>query len=138
MTWLSYALLSALFASLTAIFAKIGLQGIDSDFATFIRSIMIVGIIALWLSYLNKWQNPQNIELKQWLFLFLSAAATGFSWLFYFKALQIGKAAHVAPVDKLSIVFVALFASLFLGETLSIREWIAILIILTGIILLIF
>ena len=121
MNWFFYALLSALFAALTAIFAKTGLQGIDSDFATFIRTVMIVFIVALWVSYLGKWQPLATVGGKQWLFLGLSAAATGLSWLFYFKALQLGHASHVAPVDKLSVVFVALFAAAFLGERLSAR-----------------
>ena len=136
MTWLFYALLAALFAALTAIFAKIGLHGIDSDFATFIRTVMIVFIVALWVSYLGKWQPLAQITHRQWLFLFLSAAATGFSWLFYFKALQTGSAAHVAPVDKLSVVFVALFAVTFLGERLNAREWLGIALIVGGIVLL--
>lgn len=136
MSWLFYALLAALFAALTAIFAKIGLQDINSDFATFIRTVMIVFIIALWVSYLGKWQSFADISGRQWGFLFLSAAATGFSWLFYFKALQIGQAAHVAPVDKLSVVFVAVFATLFLGERLSAREWFGIVLIVGGVLLL--
>lgn len=136
MSWLFYALLAALFAALTAIFAKLGLHGIDSDFATLIRTVMIVFIIALWVGYLGKWQPLAQITHRQWLFLFLSAAATGFSWLFYFKALQTGSAAHVAPVDKLSVVFVALFAVAFLGERLSAREWLGIALIVGGIVLL--
>ena len=99
MNWFFYALLSALFAALTAIFAKAGLQGIDSDFATFIRTVMIVFVLALWVSYLGKWQPLASVGGRQWLFLGLSAAATGLSWLFYFKALQLGHASHVAPVD---------------------------------------
>ena len=136
MSWLFYALLAALFAALTAIFAKIGLQGIDSDFATLIRTVMIVFIVTLWISHLGKWQPLAGITGKQWLFLFLSAAATGFSWLFYFKALQIGDAAHVAPVDKLSVVFVAIFAVTFLGERLNAREWLGIALIVVGVLLL--
>lgn len=134
MNWFFYALLSALFAALTAIFAKTGLQGIDSDFATFIRTVMIVFIVALWVSYLGKWQPLATVGGKQCLFLGLSAAATGLSWLFYFKALQLGQASHVAPVDKLSVVFVALFAAAFLGERLSAREWLGIVLIVAGVI----
>ena len=121
MSWLFFALLSALFAALTAVFAKLGLQGLDSDFATFIRTLFIVGIVALWVSFLGKWQP-------------LSAAATGLSWLFYFKALQLGQASHVAPVDKLSVVFVAFFSVMFLGERLSAREWLGIVLIVVGVI----
>ena len=133
MSWLFFGLLSALFAALTAIFAKLGLQGLDSDFATFIRTLFIVAIVALWLSFLGKWQSPATVSGRQWLFLALSAAATGLSWLFYFKALQLGQAAHVAPVDKLSVVFVAIFAVTFLGERLSAREWLGIALIVGGV-----
>lgn len=134
MSWLFFALLSAVFAALTAIFAKIGLEGLDSDFATFIRTVFIVGIVALWVSFLDKWQSPATVGGKQWLFLALSAAATGLSWLFYFKALQLGQASHVAPVDKLSVVFVAFFSVTFLGERLSGREWLGIALIVVGVV----
>jgi membrane protein len=134
MSWLFFALLSALFAALTAVFAKLGLQGLDSDFATFIRTLFIVGIVALWVSFLGKWQPLAAVGGRQWLFLALSAAATGLSWLFYFKALQLGQASHVAPVDKLSVVFVALFSVTFLGERLSTREWLGIVLIVVGVI----
>ena len=134
MSWLFFALLSALFAALTAVFAKLGLQGLDSDFATFIRTLFIVGIVALWVSFLGKWQPLAVVGGRQWLFLALSAAATGLSWLFYFKALQLGQASHVAPVDKLSVVFVALFSVTFLGERLSAREWLGIVLIVVGVI----
>lgn len=133
-SWLFFALLSAVFAALTAIFAKIGLEGLDSDFATFIRTVFIVGIVALWVSFLGKWQSPATVGGRQWLFLALSATATGLSWLFYFKALQLGQAAHVAPVDKLSVVFVAFFAVAFLGERLSAREWFGIALIVCGVV----
>lgn len=134
MSWLFFALLSAVFAALTAIFAKIGLEGLDSDFATFIRTVFIVGIVALWVSFLGKWQSPATVGGKQWLFLALSATATGLSWLFYFKALRLGQAAHVAPVDKLSVVFVAFFAVAFLGERLNAREWFGIALIVCGVV----
>ncbi|RIY38593.1 hypothetical protein CKF58_03985 [Psittacicella hinzii] len=136
MGWLIYALLAAIFAALTAIFAKIGLNGINSDFATFIRTVFIVAITAAWVSYLGKWQSFSSITAKQWLFLFLSAAATGFSWLFYFKALQMGSASHVAPVDKLSVVFVAVFAFIFLGEKLNLREMGGLALIVIGVLVL--
>ena len=135
MSWLFYALLAALFAALTAIFAKIGLQGIDSDFATLIRTVMIVFIVTLWISHLGKWQPLAGITGKQWLFLFLSAAATGFSWLFYFKALQIGNAAQVAPIDKLSVVLVTVFGVVFLGERLSGTNWLGVCLIAAGAVL---
>jgi len=133
-SWLFFALLSAVFAALTAVFAKLGLQGLDSDFATFIRTVFIVGIVALWVSFLGKWQPLTAVGGKQWLFLALSAAATGLSWLFYFKALQLGQASHVAPVDKLSVVFVAFFSVAFLGERLSGREWLGIALIVVGVV----
>ena len=134
MSWLFFALLSAVFAALTAVFAKLGLQGLDSDFATFIRTVFIVGIVALWVSFLGKWQPLAAVGGKQWLFLALSAAATGLSWLFYFKALQLGQASHVTPVDKLSVVFVAFFSVAFLGERLSGREWFGIALIVVGVV----
>ena len=95
---------------------------------------MIVFVLALWVSYLGKWQPLATVGGRQWLFLGLSAAATGLSWLFYFKALQLGHASHVAPVDKLSVVFVAFFAAAFLGERLSAREWLGITLIVAGVI----
>ena len=108
-TWFYWALASAFFAALTAIFAKAGLQGIDSDFATFIRTLVIIAALAAFLSYAGKWQGVGDFSAKNWTFLILSGLATGASWLAYFKALQMGEASKVAPVDKFSIVLVALF-----------------------------
>ncbi|RIY33537.1 hypothetical protein CKF54_02710 [Psittacicella hinzii] len=136
MSWIAYALLSAVFAACTAIFAKIGLVGINSDLATFIRTCFIVAITATWVSYLGKWESVSSIGLKQWIFLFLSATATGLSWLFYFKALQSGPAAHVASLDKLSVVFVGVFAFIFLGEKLTLRECIGLALMVIGILIL--
>jgi transporter family protein len=132
--WLYWALLSAVFAALTAIFAKIGIQGVNSDFATLIRTIMIVVILAGFVYFTGKWSNPFQLTLKTWLFLGLSSLATGASWVCYFRALQLGDASKVAPVDKLSVVLVAIFAFLFLGERLSFREWLGILMIASGVI----
>ncbi|HEZ5178850.1 TPA: EamA family transporter, partial [Neisseria meningitidis] len=114
--WLFWALASAGFASLTAIFAKMGLQGIDSDFATFIRTLVILAALLLFLTYTGKWQGVNGFTGKNWTFLILSGLATGASWLAYFKALQLGNASQVAPVDKFSLVLVALMAVVFLDE----------------------
>lgn len=131
--WLFWALLSAIFAALTAIFAKVGLQGIDSDFATLIRTIIIVFILIFMVLMMGKWQNPSSLSAKTWLFLILSALATGASWLCYFRALQMGNASQVAPIDKLSVILVVLFAVIFLGERPSIQEYIGILLIGVGV-----
>lgn len=134
--WFFWAALSACFAALTAIFAKIGIQGIDSDFATLIRTVLITLVLAPFVWLAGKWSNPLSLPGKAWLFLTLSALATGASWLCYFRALQLGDASKVAPVDKLSLVLVALFACLFLGERLSLREWLGLALVATGVLLL--
>lgn len=136
--WLYWALASAVFASLTAIFAKVGLQGIDSDFATFIRSIVIIIALMAFLSYTGKWQPLSSLTNKNWIYLILSGLATGLSWLAYFKALQMGNASQVAPIDKLSLVLVTIFAVLFLGERPSGQEWLGIGFVAAGILLLAF
>jgi transporter family protein len=137
-SWQGWALLSAVFAALTAIFAKIGVENVNSDFATLIRSVIIVGVLCVLLSLTGNWQNPSTISGRTWLFLTLSALATGASWLCYFRALQIGDAAKVAPIDKLSIVMVAVFAVIFLGEKLSGVNWLGIGLIAAGTILVAF
>ncbi len=124
--------LSALFASLTAIFAKVGIANINSDFATFIRTLVIVAASGLFLLVTNQWQSPASIAPRSWVFLVLSGLATGASWLCYFRALQIGEAARVAPIDKLSVVFVAGLAVAFLGERLSTSNWLGIVMIAAG------
>ena len=134
--WFYWALLSAVFASLTAIFAKIGLEGVDSDFATLIRTIIILFAITAFVYYTGKWSDPFTLKPKTWTFLTLSGLATGASWLCYFRALKIGDAAKVAPVDKLSVVLVALFAVLFLGERPAAKDWLGIFMIGGGVILL--
>ena len=134
--WFYWALLSAVFASLTAIFAKIGLEGVDSDFATLIRTIIILFAITAFVYYTGKWSDPFTLKPKTWTFLTLSGLATGASWLCYFRALKIGDAAKVAPVDKLSVVLVALFAVLFLGERPAAKDWLGIFLIGGGVILL--
>lgn len=135
-SWQVWALGSAVFAALTAIFAKIGITEVNSDFATFIRTVVILIAIALMLTLAGNWQAPGSVPMKSWIFLILSGLATGASWLCYFRALQIGKAAQVAPVDKLSVVLVAVFAVLFLGEQLSTAHWIAVMMIGGGALLL--
>jgi transporter family protein len=136
--WFYWALLSAAFAALTAIFAKIGLEGIDSDFATLIRTVVIVLILTGFVYFAGKWSNPFALRPKTWVFLTLSGLATGVSWVCYFRALQIGDASKVAPVDKLSLVLVALFAVIFLHERPSIREWFGILMVGAGVLILAF
>jgi bacterial/archaeal transporter family protein len=136
--WLLWALLSAVFAALTAIFAKIGIQGVDSDFATLIRTAIIIVILAGFVWFAGKWSNPFYLPTRTWQFLTLSALATGASWLCYFRALQLGDASKVAPVDKLSLVLVAIFAFAFLGERPTLREWSGIAMIAGGVLVLSF
>jgi transporter family protein len=130
--WQFWALASAAFAALTAIFAKIGIENINSDFATFIRTIVILAVIALILLGSGAWQPFSDISGRTYLFLILSGMATGGSWLCYFRALKIGSAAQVAPIDKLSVVLVAVFGVAFLGERLSSLNWLGIVLIAGG------
>ena len=132
--WLVWATLSACFAALTAIFAKAGLRQIDSDLATLIRTVIIAFVLSLLVWGLGKWQNPLLLSGKTWLFLTLSAFATGASWLCYFRALQLGQVSQVAPIDKLSVVLATLFAVLFLGERPSVQEYLGIILIALGVI----
>ena len=134
--WLFWALLSALFAALTAIFAKIGIQNVDSDLATLIRTIVLIVPLALFVWLAGKWTNPLELSAQTLVFLTLSALATGASWLCYFRALQLGDASKVAPVDKLSVLLVAIFAVVFLGERPGLREWSGIGLIGAGVVLL--
>lgn len=134
--WFFWALLSALFAAGTAIFAKIGIRGVDSDLATLVRTFIIFFVLAAYIAVLGKWSNPLRLPGKTWAFLALSALATGASWVCYFRALQIGEASKVAPVDKFSLVLVALFAFVFLGERPSLREWSGIACVALGVVIL--
>jgi transporter family protein len=136
--WFFWALLSAVFAALTAIFAKIGLEGVDSDLATLVRTAVIMAVLAAFVYVTGKWSNPLELSSRTLLFLVLSGLATGASWVCYFRALKIGDASKVAPVDKFSLVLVAIFAFLFLGERPSIREWTGILMIGAGVLVLAF
>lgn len=134
-SWPLWALLSAAFAALTAIFAKIGVENVNSDFATFIRTIVILCAAGLMVYITGNWQQPSAISGRTWLFLVLSGLATGASWICYFRALKLGDAARVAPIDKLSVVFVAAFAVLFLGEKLSLSNWLGVVLIACGAVL---
>jgi transporter family protein len=136
--WFFWALLSAVFAALTAIFAKIGLAGVDSDYATLVRTVVILAVLSGFVSFAGKWSDPFQLSAKTWVFLVLSGLATGASWVCYFRALKIGAASKVAPVDKLSLLLVAVFAFLFLQERPSAREWTGILLVGAGVLILAF
>ncbi len=136
--WFYWAILSAIFAALTAIFAKVGIRGVDSDLATLIRTAFIMVILSCFVWFAGKWSNPFELPSKTWLFLGLSGLATGASWVCYFRALQMGEASKVAPVDKLSLVLVAIFAFAFLGERPSLREWSGIALVAGGVLVLAF
>ena len=118
-SWQIYALGSALFAGLTVLFGKIGVAEVKSDLATFIRTLVILALTAFIVSVRGEWQKPQNISRHTMLFLTLSGVATGLSWLCYYRALQLGPASRVAPVDKLSVVFAIVLAFLFLHEQIT-------------------
>ncbi len=117
--WQLYALGSAFFAAMTAIFGKVGVTQMNSDLAIFLRTIVILIIAAAFVTFREEWQSPQSFPLKSIIFLVLSGTATGLSWLCYYKALQLGPASKVAPIDKLSVVLVVIFGIIFLGETLT-------------------
>ncbi len=134
-SWQIWALLSAAFAALTAIFAKIGIEGVKSDFAPLIRTVVIVCVLSLILLATGQWQPLGSISRKTYLFLVLSGLATGGSWLCYFRALKLGDAARVAPLDKLSVVLVAVFGVMFLGERLAAPNWLGIALIAAGAVL---
>lgn len=134
-SWQSWALLSAVFAALTAIFAKVGVENVNSDFATFVRTIVILGAAAAMVTITGSWQTPGAISGRSWTFLVLSGLATGLSWICYFRALKLGNAAQVAPIDKLSVVMVAIIAAVFLGEKLSMVNWIGVALIAAGAVL---
>jgi len=136
--WWIYALLSALFAALTAIFAKVGVKGIDSDLATAIRTVII--LILAWGIALFKGsaENIGSLSKTNWIFLVLSGCATGLSWIFYFKALQLGKVSQVAPVDKLSVALAIILSAVFLKESLTWQTGLGALLIISGTFVLIF
>ena len=130
--WFFWALLSAVFAALTAIFAKVGLEAVHSDLATLIRTFVIMVVLTGFVHVTGKWSNPFDLPSRTWLFLVLSGLATGASWVCYFRALKIGEVSQVATVDKLSLVLVAIFAFTFLNERPSVREWAGILMVAGG------
>ena len=134
-SWPFWALASAVFAALTAILAKIGVEGVGSNLATLVRTVVILAFAALIVTVAGEWRAPGEIGRRSWLFLVLSGLATGASWLCYFRALKIGEAAKVAPVDKLSVVFVAVIAAIFLGERLSPVNWLGVALIGAGAVL---
>jgi transporter family protein len=134
-SWLLWALLSAVFAALTAIFAKIGVENINSDLATLIRTVVVLVSLAMILFATDQFRQTGPISTKTWLFLVLSGLGTGASWLCYFRALKLGPASMVAPIDKLSVVLVALFGVAFLGERPSLNGWIGTALIAAGAVL---
>ena len=125
-SWQVWALAAAGFAALTAIFAKIGVAGINADFATFIRTLVVVALAGGIVAFGGQWQPLETVPSRTWLFLLLSGLATGASWLCYFRALKTGDVARVAPIDKLSVVFVAVLGVLLLGEKLSLVNWLGV------------
>ena len=135
-SWVLWAALSAVFAALTAIFAKIGIEGVDADLATLIRTFIILFVLAAFIAATGKWSNPLALSGRTWTFLGLSALATGASWVCYFRALQLGEASKVAPIDKLSVVLDALFAVAFLGERPAPKDWAGIALVAAGVLLL--
>lgn len=130
--WWIYALLSAVFAALTAIFAKIGIKGVDTDLATGIRTVIILVLAWVLVFYKGSQNGLGSLTKINWIFLILSGCATGFSWICYFKALQLGEVSQVAPVDKLSVPIAIILAALFLGEPLTIKTVSAALLIMAG------
>src|SRR5665213_25067 len=131
-SWLLWAGLSAFFAALTAIFGKVGVEQINSDYATLIRTAIILVVVTLIVAASGAWQPLASVPRKTWLFLLLSGLATGASWLCYYRALKLGPASGVAPIDKMSVLLVALFAVLFLGERLPAHGWVGICLIGLG------
>ncbi len=134
-SWQFWALLSAAFAALTAIFAKVGVENVDSDFATLIRTAVILLVIAAIVMATGQAQPLGSISGKTYTFLVLSGLATGASWLCYFRALKLGQVAQVAPIDKLSVVLLAVFGMIFLGERLSAANWLGVTLIGAGAVL---
>lgn len=134
-SWQFWAVMSAVFAALTAIFAKVGVENINADLATFIRTVVVIVTLAFLLLATGEFQAPGSISARSYLFLLLSGLGTGASWLCYFRALKIGQAGQVAPIDKLSVVLVAVFGVVFLGERLTVPNWLGVALIAVGAIL---
>lgn len=131
-SWQFWALLSALSAALTAIFAKVGVANVNSSFATFVRVLVIAPTLIVFLAATGQWQSPAAIDSRSYVFLVLSGLAAGASWLCYFRALQLGNASQVATIDKLSVVLVAVFGVTLLGETLTAVGWLGVVLIAAG------
>jgi bacterial/archaeal transporter family protein len=131
-SWQFWAVLSAVFAAMTAVLAKVGVATVNPDMATFVRTIIIIVLLGVLVVMNEQWQNPSEISGSAYLFLGLSGLATGASWICYFRALKIGDAARVAPIDKLSVVFVAILAAVLLGERLSAPAWAGVVLISVG------
>lgn len=131
-SWQFFALLSAVFAAATAILGKVGVASINSNLATFIRTIVIIFVAATFVTAQSAWRGIGEVSSRTLVFLVLSGIATGLSWLCYYRALQLGPASKVAPVDKLSVVFVAVLALAFLGETGNWKSWLGIAMIAAG------
>lgn len=134
-SWLLWAVLSAVFAAMTAIFTKLGVNTINSDFATFIRTCVVLVLVGGIAFFTKQFQPVSSISGKGLMFLVLSGAATGASWLCYFRAMKLGQASQVAPIDKLSVVMVAVFSVVLLGEHLSLMSWLGITLITGGVVL---
>ena len=134
-SWQFWAFLSAIFAALTAIFAKIGVSGLPSDYVTLLRTCVVLAVLALIVAATGQWQNPAHVSWRTLAAIALSGLATGASWLCYFRALKLGDASRVAPLDKLSVVLVAIFAAIFLGERLSPVNWTGVALIAAGAVL---
>ena len=131
-SWMTWAMLSAVFAALTAVFAKLGVSGVDPDLATLIRTAIVLLLLVPLVWATGKWSDPFELPPRTLLFLALSALATAASWLCYYRALQLGDAAQVTAIDKSSVVLVALFAVAFLGDRLSWLSWLGVLLIGAG------
>ncbi len=130
--WRIFALASAAFAALTAIFGKLGVSSMNSNLATFIRTVVILFVTAIIVSIRKEWKSPETLDARAILFLVLSAFATGASWICYYRALQLGPASKVAPVDKLSVAFVLVLAAIFLGESLTLQTVLGGLLVVAG------
>jgi transporter family protein len=133
--WVFWSLLAAVFAAATAILAKVGVRDVPSDLATLIRTLVVVAFAGLIVMATGQWRGVGELSPRTWLFLGLSGLATGASWLCYFRALKLGDAAQVAPLDKLSVVLVAVLGTAFLGEQLSLKNWLGVAMIAGGAVL---
>jgi len=136
--WKIFAVGSAFFAGMTAVLAKIGVRGISSNLATFIRTIVVIVFLSIIIASRNEWKSLSLINKHSLIFLVLSGITTGLSWLCYFHALKSGPASLVAPIDKFSVVFAVILSILFLGEHLGMYQWIGVFLITSGVIIILF